>query len=56
MGERRGNFMQAGLLDSQLASFEPPIDETDALLIDGTALPDSNVENVVKWLQSGDCQ
>ena len=56
MAQRRGHFMPPGLLDSQLAALEPPIEETDALLIDGTALPESNVENVVKWLQSGVCQ
>jgi len=56
MAERRGHFMPPGLLDSQLAALEPPTDEPDALILDGTAPPDSNAERVVAWLKSGHCQ
>ncbi|MFO0992476.1 MAG: gluconokinase [Hyphomicrobiales bacterium] len=53
MAERRGHFMPPGLLDSQLATFEPPVDEADALLVDGTLPPETNAERVVAWLNSG---
>jgi len=56
MAERRGHFMPPGLLDSQLAALEPPVAEKDALVLDGTAPPDSNAERVVAWLKSGHCQ
>jgi len=52
MAERRDHFMPAGLLNSQLAALELPTDEPDVLIIDGAALPDSNVERVVIWLRS----
>jgi gluconokinase len=55
MAERRGHFMPPGLLDSQLAALEPPVGESDALVLDGTAAPDSNVDRVAAWLQSGHC-
>lgn len=50
MAQRRGHFMPPGLLDSQLAALEPPIDEPDALILDGAVPPDSNVERVLAWL------
>ena len=52
MAERRGHFMPPGLLDSQLATFEPPAGESDALLVDGTLPPEVNAERVVAWLNS----
>jgi gluconokinase len=51
MAERRGHFMPPGLLDSQLAALEPPSDEPDALILDGTVPPDTNVEHVLEWLR-----
>jgi gluconokinase len=56
MAERRGHFMPPRLLDSQLAALEPPSDETDALILDGTAPPDSNARRVAAWLRPGHCQ
>ena len=38
MAQRSGHFMPASLLDSQLATLEPPQADEDALMIDG-ALP-----------------
>ena len=52
MSERRGHFMPATLLDSQLATFEPPDSEADALIVDGTAPQELNVDLAVTWLQS----
>ena len=51
MAERRGHFMPPGLLDSQLATLEPPTHEPDALILDGTAPPDTNVEQVLERLR-----
>lgn len=56
MAQRRGHFMPPGLLDSQLAALEPPIGEADALILDGAAPPDSNVEQVLAWLKPDHCQ
>lgn len=55
MAARRGHFMPPGLLDSQLAALEPPLAETDALVLDGTAPPDSNAARVVAWLKTDGC-
>jgi gluconokinase len=52
MAERRGHFMPPGLLESQLATFEPPVGETDVLMIDGTASPQTNVERAIAWLEA----
>ncbi|MBL8907081.1 MAG: gluconokinase [Rhizobiales bacterium] len=56
MASRRGHFMPPGLLDSQLATLELPLGETDALILDGTADPDTNAETVFRWLGSGSGQ
>ena len=55
MAKRRGHFMPPGLLDSQLAALEPPTDEGDALILDGTAPPDSNAGRAIAWLGAGRC-
>ena len=52
MSQRRGHFMPSGLLDSQLATFEPPKDEIDVLTVDGTAPPDLQLDLVSTWLHS----
>lgn len=52
MSQRRGHFMPPGLLESQLATFESPKDETDVLMLDGTAPRDSQLDRVTTWLHS----
>lgn len=51
MTSRQGHFMPAGLLDSQLAAFETPLAEEDALIIDGMAPLGASIERVAAWLQ-----
>jgi gluconokinase len=51
MNSRQGHFMPAGLLDSQLATFETPAAEGDALIVDGMAPLEESIEQVVAWLQ-----
>lgn len=51
MTSRQGHFMPAGLLDSQLAAFETPVTEKDALIVDGMAPPELSIEQVAAWLQ-----
>jgi gluconokinase len=50
MAQRKGHFMPPGLLDSQLATFEPPNDETDALIIDGNASQEEQLARADAWL------
>lgn len=51
MNSRQGHFMPAGLLDSQLAAFETPVAERDALIVDGMAPLELSIEQVAEWLQ-----
>ena len=53
---RQGHFMPAGLLDSQLAAFETPATERDALIVDGMAPQDLNIEQVAAWLRESNCE
>jgi gluconokinase len=53
MAQRKGHFMPPGLLDSQLATFEPPNDETDALMLDGTAPQAEQLARAKAWLERG---
>lgn len=53
MHERRGHFMPAALLDSQLATFEPPTPaEGDVLVVDGTLPVAQGVEQAMNWLNA----
>jgi gluconokinase len=48
LASRRGHFAAPSLLDSQLASLEPPGD--DALVVDATRTPDESVAGIVARL------
>lgn len=52
MRERRGHFMPPALLDSQLATFEPPIEEDDVFIVDGTLPVTLGVERAMDWLNA----
>jgi gluconokinase len=54
MSQRKVLFMPPGLLDSQLATFEPPTNEQDALIIDGNAPQGEQLARVDVWLKGGD--
>jgi gluconokinase len=49
MDERPGHFMPPALLDSQLRTLEPPLDEADVLTVDGQQSLDTIVDTVSAW-------
>lgn len=48
---RQGHFMPAALLDSQLATLEPPTGEAGVLTVDGAAVLDHIVNSAAQWLR-----
>ncbi len=50
IGARRGHFMPASLLDSQLATLEPPGPDEHPIALDVAATPDQLAESVVAAL------
>jgi gluconokinase len=48
---RQGHFMPASLLDSQLATLEPPLPREDILVVDGTRPVEELVGSVVELLR-----
>lgn len=51
MTHRPGHFMPPALLDSQIATLEPPIDEPFTLRLDGTQPIEDEVNRVLHWLE-----
>lgn len=51
LGARRGHFMPASLLESQLAILEPPADDERALVVDGTEPTGNQVAAVLAALR-----
>lgn len=49
MIERTGHYMPPALLDSQLRTLEPPVGETDVLIVDGRPVLAEMVEAVCRW-------
>lgn len=50
MSARQGHFMPTTLLDSQLATFELPMAESDVLILDGTKTVALGIERAIEWL------
>lgn len=50
---RIGHFMPPSLLDSQLATLEPPYDEARAIVIDGDQPFDAVIKSIVAKLEQG---
>ena len=50
---RKGHFMPQSLLDSQLATLEPPYDEARAVIIDGNQPFDAVIQSIVAKLEQG---
>jgi gluconokinase len=50
---RAGHFMPAALLDSQLATLEPPAADEDAIMVDGTLPIEAQVAAVLAALGQG---
>lgn len=48
---RRGHFMPASLLESQLAALEPPTAEEDALMVDVGQAPETIVRHIIAALR-----
>ncbi len=53
MAERPGHFMPTSLLDSQLATLEPPTPDENAIAVDVVLTPAEIVASAVKWLRDG---
>lgn len=53
---REGHFMPAALLDSQLETLEPPVDEPDVLAVNGATPLQQIVAKVTDWLRGGGAQ
>lgn len=51
LGGRKGHFMPPSLLDSQLATLEPPYNEARAIIIDGNLPFDAVIRSVVEKLE-----
>lgn len=51
MNERRGHFMPAGLLDSQIATLEVPQPDETAINLDVAEQPDAIVEHALAFLK-----
>ena len=56
LANRPGHFMSPALLDSQLATLEPPIHhghlDPNTLRLDGSETPDQSVQTILRWLSS----
>jgi gluconokinase len=51
MAHRPGHFMPPALLESQLATLQPPIGEANTLRLDGTEPIDDAIQKILKWLK-----
>jgi gluconokinase len=54
MAERPGHFMPPALLDSQLRTLEPPVNEADVLTVDGQHSLGAIVDTVSAWYAGGE--
>jgi gluconokinase len=50
MAHRQGHYMPPALLDSQLATLQPPVDEPDTLRLDGSEPIDEAIRRILVWL------
>ncbi len=50
---RKGHFMPPSLLDSQLATLEPPFDEARAIIIDGNLPFNAVIQSIFAKLEQG---
>lgn len=52
MAHRLGHFMPPALLDSQLATLQPPIGDPHTLRLDGSEPIDQAIQGILQWLKS----
>lgn len=50
VGQRAAHFFPAGLVETQFAALEPPLNEPGVLRIDALATPEAITERVVDWM------
>jgi gluconokinase len=53
LGARKGHFMPPALLDSQLATLEPPYGESRAIIIDGNQPFDAVIQSIILKFEQG---
>jgi len=51
VAHRKGHYMPAALLESQLATLEPPVNDPQVLRLDGEQSVDDEVKSVLAWLR-----
>jgi gluconokinase len=51
MAHRKGHYMPAALLNSQIATLEPPVGDSRVLELDGSQNADDEVKSVLAWLR-----
>jgi gluconokinase len=51
LAHRPGHFMSPALLDSQLATLQPPVGDPRTLRLDGTEPIDDAVQKILNWLK-----
>jgi gluconokinase len=54
VANRPGHYMPATLLDSQLATLQPPADSPNLLHLDGTESADEELQRILAWLDAVD--
>jgi gluconokinase len=52
MIHRPGHFMPVALLDSQLATLQAPINESDTLRLDGSEATGEAIQKILNWLNA----
>lgn len=50
IGHRKGHYMPAALLESQIATLEPPVGDSRVMRLDGSQSADEEVKMVLAWL------
>ena len=51
LSHRKGHFMPLELLDSQLATLEPPVGERNTLRLDGSGPVEEQIRTILAWLE-----
>ncbi len=53
VGQRAAHFFPAGLVETQFAALEPPLNEHGVLRVDALATPQAITQQVVGWMTDG---
>ena len=52
MAHRTGHFLSPALLDSQIATLQPPTDDPNTLRLDGTQPAEQEIATILAWLKT----